>query len=357
MKIDLHFGKGVLTLPAAALDRIAGAGESELKVLLALGNPILREGFDPAELAGKLGLSAEQTLCAIEFWRGAGLLSKSEGGRVQPAAVVEKTPESAEAKTDEIKTAEASKPDTAPAKNGVSVTIVRSDDGMPHYTVDEINRIFAENDQLSGLIDECQNIFGKIFNPTEINRLMALSDYFKLDCEYILLLAYYCKKIGKASIPYLDKLARSLYNEGIDHVDSLGERLSEMEAAADLGNYYRTLTGMGKRVFTEKENRFVTQWVKWNVAPEVLKIAYEIAVNQTGAPSMPYTNKVLSNWKEAGYTTAEQVLKAIEEYKQKKEGKTAPVGAAPQSGSFATDEFFEAALKRSLAVYESAQNT
>ena len=356
MKIDLHFGKGVLTLPAAALDRIAGAGESELKILLALGDPILREGFDPAELAQKLGLSMEQTLCAIEFWRGAGLLSKTDGGRVQPAAV-QKVPEVAQAKPEAPKPADSPKPDTVPTKNGVSVTIVRSDDGMPHYTVDEINRIFAENGQLSGLIDECQNVFGKIFNPTEINRLMALNDYFKLDCEYILLLAYYCKKIGKASIPYLDKLARSLYNEGIDHVDSLSERLGEMEAAADLGNYYRTLTGMGKRVFTEKENRFVTQWVKWNIAPEVLKIAYEIAVNQTGAPSMPYTNKVLANWKEAGYTTAEQVQRAIEEYKAKKEGKNVPMGAAPANTSFATDEFFEAALKRSLAVYESTQNS
>ena len=117
------------------------------------------------------------------------------------------------------------------------------------------------------MIDECQNIFGKIFNPTEINRLMALTDYFRLDCEYVLLLAYYCKKIGKASIPYLDKLARSLYNEGIDQVDALGDRLGEMEAAADLGSYYRSISGAGKRAFTDKENRFLAQWVKWSISP------------------------------------------------------------------------------------------
>lgn len=352
MKIDLHYGTGVLTLPSAVLDRIAGAGERDLKVLLALGDPYIREDLNPTKLATKLGLPAEQVLCAIEYWRGAGLLSYTDididGEKIAPATVESAKTSPQEAVTEPV-TAEA-----APKKNGVSVTIVRSDDGMPHYTAEEIDRIFAKNGQLSGMIDECQNIFGKIFNPTEINRLMALNEYFGLDCEYILLLTYYCKKIGKASIPYLDKLARSFYNEGIDHVDTLGDRLGEMEAAADLGNYYRSLSGAGKRAFTEKENRFLGQWVKWNITPEVLKIAYEISVDNTGAPSMPYINKILSNWKEAGYTTAEQVKAAIEEYKQKKEGKAAGganVGSA--NNSFATDEFFEAALKRSLALYES----
>ncbi len=351
MKIDLHFGTGVLTIPASALDRIGRAGESELKVLLAMGDPAIRGGFESAELAKKLGLSPEQVLCAIEFWRGAGLLSRSEGAAAQSVS---------EKPTAEInqaaKPAESAKPvESAPQKNGASVTIVRSDDGMPHYTAEEINRIFEKNDHLSGMINECQNIFGKIFNPTEINRLMALTDYFGLDCEYILLLSYYCKKIGKPSVPYLDKLARSFYNEGIDHVDTLGDRLGEMEAAADLGSVYRSLSGAGKRAFTDKENRFLTQWVKWNISPDVLKIAYEISVDNTGAPSMPYINKVLSNWKEAGYTTAEQVRKAIEEYKQKKEGKA--VAMAPANSSFATDEFFEAALKRSLALFENADKS
>ena len=83
------------------------------------------------------------------------------------------------------------------------------------------------------------------------------------------------------------------------------------------------------------------------ISNEVMKLAYEVAVNSTGSPSMPYTNKVLSNWKEAGYTTAEQVKAAMEEYQQKKENK----GAAAQS-SFGTDEFFEAALRRSLALHD-----
>lgn len=351
VKIDLLFGTGVLNLPAAVLDRLATADEAELKVLIALGDAVTRAALDVDALAERLGLTPEAVEGALQFWRGAGVLKKSalesapaEAETAHPAPVTEAAPENPAP-------APASASDPVPVKTEppkASVTIVRSDDGMPHYTAEEIRRIFAENGELSGMIDECQNIFGKLFNPTEINKLMALSEYFRLDCEYILLLCYYCKKIGKTSIPYLDKLARSLYNEGIDSVDALGDRLGELEAAADLGSYYRTLSGAGKRSFTDRENKFLTQWAKWNIAPEVLKLAYEVAVDSTGAPSMPYTNKVLSNWKEAGYTTAEQVKAAMEEYKQKKESR----GGGTTQSSFATDEFFEAALKRSLALHE-----
>lgn len=347
MKIDLLFGSSILNLPAAALDRVANADEAELKVLIALGDASVRAALDVDALADRLALTPDAVEGALQFWRGAGILKKSgaksgSGEAASPKSTPTEAPRQAP-----VQAAPVQAPPAKAETPRASVTIVRSDDGTPHYTAEEIQRIFAENGELSGMINECQNIFGKIFNPTEVNKIMALSEYFRLDCEYILLLCYYCQKIGKASVPYLDKLARSLYNEGIDHVEALTERLAELESAVDLGGYYRTLCGAGKRAFTDRENKFLSQWVKWGISNEVLKLAYEVAVNSTGSPSMPYTNKVLSNWKEAGYTTAEQVKAAMEEYQQKKENK----GAAAQS-SFATDEFFEAALRRSLALHD-----
>lgn len=347
LKIDLLYGTEALTLPAAVLDKLPQADEAELKVLLALCDPATRIALDAEEVAERLGLSADAVMGAIQFWRGAGILKKSEL-KNQPAATVAvtavaETPEAVPAPVAEIPA-----PQELPR---ASVTIVRSDDGTPHYTAQEIDRIFAENGELSGMIDECQNIFGKLFNPTEVNKIMALTEYFRLDCEYVLLLCYYCKKIGKASVPYLDKMARSLYNEGIDNVDALGDRLGELEAAADLGGYYRTLSGAGKRSFTDRESKFLSQWVKWNISPDLLKLAYEVSVDATGAPSMPYINKVLSNWKEAGYTTADQVRTAMAEYKEKKENRTAAVSSG---STFDTDEFFEAALRRTLAMHENS---
>ncbi len=350
MKLSFQYGSGVLTLPGSVSKQLSDANEAELKVLLALAEVIGRkEEILPTEIAARMGLEEAAVLGAIEFWRGAGLLKKeTDAGRADcsasgltndPQVHIGSTDKSGQSLTQGVQV------NVRTGKDGRRVTVVQGDES-PHYTAEEIDRIFAENTQLSGMIDECQNILGKLFSPTEVNKLLALTEYYRLDFEYVVLLCYHCKKANKANVPYVDRLAKSLWQEGIVTTEALEERLAVMDAAADLGSYYRQLSGAGKRSFTEKEMKFLTQWSKWQLAPELLKLAYEVAVDNTGAPSMPYINKVLSNWQEAGYRTPEEVVAAMEAYKQKKEAK-----AAGKAGSFDTDEFFDAALARSLELH------
>lgn len=336
MKLTFLYGSSVLTLPAKALEKLNTASEGELRVLLKLAAVSGEREIDPTALAAELGMEESALLSAIAFWRGADLLTTDASSCPQPAAA-----ESAE-RTQTV----AVQVNTRTGKDGRKVTTVQSD-GMPHYTADEINRIFAENAQLSGMIDECQNILGKIFSPTETNKLLALTDYFRLEPEYVVLLCYHSKKVGRASIPYVDKLARSLWQEGIVTTEALEEKLALLADAADLGGTFRQLTGAGKQSFTEKQQKFLTQWAKWQISPALLKLAYEVAVDNTGSPSMPYINKVLSNWQEAGYKTPEEVAAAMEAYRQKKEAKA----AGDSVGSFNTDEFFDAALAHSLELH------
>lgn len=337
MKLSFQYGTGVLTLPEKVLEKINEAGAVELRVLLGLA--ACRGEVELSALASQLALDEVALHSAIAYWRGAGVLQ------------LDSAEQRASGGSDE---AQAAHSDARPGvqvnartgKDGRKVTTVQTDE-IPHYNAEEIARIFAENTQLSGMIDECQNILGKLFNPTEVNKLLALTDYFGLDFEYVLLLCYHCKKVGKASVPYVDKMARSLWQEGIVTTEALEERLALLSDAADLGNAFRRLSGAGKRSFTDREQKFFTQWSKWQITPDLLGAAYEVAVDNTGAPSMPYINKVLSNWHEAGYRTAEEVATAMEAYRQKKEAKA----AGEAVGSFNTDEFFDAALARSLELH------
>lgn len=344
MKLSFQYGTNVLTLPAKALEQLNTASPTELRVLLRLAACVGVGEISTAALAASLGIDEASVKGAIDFWRGAGILStdtSSTDASVCDASV-----------SDEAVGGEPTAPSVqVNARTGIDgrrVTTVQTDE-MPHYTGEEITRIFTENAQLSGMIDECQNILGKLFNPTEVNKLLALTEYYRLDFEYVVLLCYHCKKIGKASVPYVDKLAKSLWQEGIVTTEALEEKLALLSAAADLGSTFRQLSGAGKRSFTEREQKFFTQWTKWQVTPELLKLAYEVTVDNTGAPSMPYINKVLSNWQEAGYRTPVEVVAAMEAYKQKKEAKA----KGDSFSSFDTDEFFEAALNRTLEIHKN----
>ena len=60
-------------------------------------------------------------------------------------------------------------------------------------------------------------------------------------------------------------------------------------------------------------------------------------------------NKVLQNWYNSGYKTLDEVDNALAEYRRTHENGTT-------ESSFDTDEFFEAALRRSYGQMESAAN-
>lgn len=321
MKIRFQYGERVLNLPAKALERIADADAAELRFLLALSET----GGDPdlSDIAGRIGISEEDALRALNFWRGAGVLSADAD--VKPVAVSEHL-------TD----------------GGNKISVVHTGD-MPSYTGKEIERLFAENDRLRGLIDECQRLLSKMLSVNEINKIIGLCDYYRFSGDFILLLVKRCVEIGKGSVPYIVRTAISCYNRGIVTVEALEDKIRADDEYSAMEFTLRKLMGWGKRSLTEKEKRFVQNWTDWKIPDDMLTLVYEITVDATKGPSMPYMNKVLTSWREAGYKTAGDAKAAMEQYKQKK-------AAAAGGSSFDRDEFFEAAIRHSLEKHGKKEN-
>ena len=86
---------------------------------------------------------------------------------------------------------------------------------MPSYTTSELTAILEKRKDAAQLIDECQRVIGKIFNPHEIGVVLGLQDYLGLEGEYILILFDHCSRMGKKSLQYIKKRAFTLYDEGI----------------------------------------------------------------------------------------------------------------------------------------------
>ena len=101
---------------------------------------------------------------------------------------------------------------------------------------------------------------------------------------------------------------------------------------------------MGRRALTEKEAQFIRNWsVKFGYGQDIITRAYEITVNNTKGASMDYANAVMENWYKSGLTTLEAVDESLAARKAEKKS----ADAKNSVSSFDTDDFFEAALKRS----------
>ncbi|MBR6769095.1 MAG: DnaD domain protein [Clostridia bacterium] len=330
MTIAVEYGRGVVALPEAVLSYIDKASPLALRLfLLLVSDRSLRENFSLADAAKDFAVTPQEMEQALNFWVNAGLISFSSDEVKEEKRTAKKPKLSVSAKT---------------AENGESVTVVTS--GMPNYTGKEIEAMMQGDESLALLVEECQRIAGKMFGVHEITRLLGMADYLRFDHDSILLLFAYAGKIGKCSVAYVEKMATSLVNEGITSYGEVEAYLSAKEKQHTLEGIVRKLAGVSQRAFSAKEKKFLAKWGELAFSESLLTLAYEVTVDNTGAFSFPYMNKVLLNWHEAGYTTAEEVNAAIASYREKKE--------ETRDSSFDVDEFFEAALKRGHMMIDNA---
>ena len=339
-----NYQQEVLVLPASILN--AGADGVQLRVLLWLASDpsLLRKVRQLAKLAD---CTADEARAAIRFWQEAGIITVDGEGEAIPAMASAETAPTTE-KTEETKPKK-------PAR-----TLLRRADELPTYTSTELADLLEARASVRILVDEAQRMLGKLFNPSELNILVGMLDYLSLSEESILLLLAHCKRIGKTNLRAIEKYAYSLVDRGITEPAALEEEICVLEELHSFEGEIRTLFGMKSRALTEREAKMLRAWRSFGYGIEIVRLAYELTVNATSDPSLPYANAILERWNAEGLRTEEEIRASIEasagdaegprgqrNRKGGKGGKTASV--KPSLGnSFDTDDFFEAALQRSF---------
>lgn len=331
MIISLVYGTGVTVLPVNAAQYIDKATKKDMKVLFALSSLNGRAGTEK-ELIGLIcdicGLDEASVGASLSFWRGTGLIEAEED-------LTEKK-QDGQSKEKNLP-AEPAQASSAPGEKPDKKLLPA--DELPNYTTAELNGILNDRIEAAQLIDECQGLMGKMFNPHEVSIILGLLDYLKLDSEYIIILFDYCSRIGKKSLHYIRKLAFSLYDEDITETEELRLHIKKLEAVSEAESEIRRLFGMKSRALTTREKKFITSWVSvFGYGTDMIKKAYEITVDSTHEASLAYANAILERWNSEGIRTPEQVDAAKKD--------KLPAG---NNGSFDTDRFFEAALQRSFS--------
>ena len=311
IKITPQYGTRVAVVPVPADGSLwKNATRDQLALLLVL----MAEGeCTPEELCEKSGVSEKNLEDALQYWVEAGILFV-EG--IHSAAV---------------------------RSGGYRATVSKRPDRaaeLPHYNTDEAAKYLESHPAASNLIDCCQQELGKIFNTSEAEIVIGLLDYLSLDPEYILLLFAHSAKRGMKSLRYIEKMAITLHDAGIVTYDQLDLHLKKADRVGQVEYALRDLFGIGKRALIKREREAFFRWVaEWEMPLDVITRAYEITVGSTKEPSVPYTNAILEKWHAKGLTT----LEAVEE----EEAQRTPSSGKSAMGNFDTDDFFEAALRRS----------
>ncbi len=339
--MKLNFGQEVLVLPGSVLSNLhADAVHFRVLLLLASDLSLLQK---PKQLAKLADCDEKQLQSVLNFWQDCGVLAASETEAVPVVAKI--TP------------AVQSEP-SSPKK-----PLLHRADALPNYTSTEIAELLEKRANVRSLMTEVQQIIGKIFNFADVNILVGMLDYLGLCEESILLLFAHCKRIGKTNMRAIEKYAYKLVDRDILTPEALETEFRTVEALHTFEGQIRALFGLKSRALTVKEENMLRAWVSYGYDIEIVRLAYEITVNATHEASLPYTNSILERWNADGLHTKAEIERVLEEQKQAKEekaksaknsksaksSKSATNGAPALGNSFDTDDFFEAALRRSFS--------
>lgn len=306
--VNLGSWNSVFAVPCSVVDKnLKLAGSVQLKVLLwtlrHAGQP-----FQVQDVAGALGIDPADVKDAMQYWQEAGLFSAEESS----ANALPPQPQIQNAPKPETSAANAATPESAKTRR------VLSRPQKPDTKF--VAKRMEESTEISCLMQSAQQILGRLISGGESATLLMIHDEFGLPSDVIAMLLQYAASIGKANMRYIEKMAMNWADEEINTHEKAEEKLRRLAECRQAWRKVEQAIGMPHRVPSTKEEAFANTWVnEWNFGSDMIREAYDRAVDAIGKFSASYMNRILERWKKANIST---VLEAEREKMERMAART-----------------------------------
>ncbi len=194
-------------------------------------------------------------------------------------------------------------------------------DEMPqtHSEVSDIKQALVQNTALSELCLVAEATYGKTLSDNELQILYWLHEELGLGAEVILMVIEYCISINKSNMKYVERVAITWKENGIDTIEKANEYInSEIEKKTVFYNIRKTF-GILNRPLTELEEQYLVKWHnEWNMSEAMILLAYNYCIMQTNKLSYQYMDTIIKNWFDSKIMTVEDAKAQNETYKDGK---------------------------------------
>ena len=249
-----------VAVPQLVFSRLDQLKAEDLKVALCLlesGSP------DAGAIAARLGLPVHTVEISLAFWAGAGLLG-TDGEIAPPVA-----------------------------------------QRMPRLTAKEVVACAQQDENISLLVHEAQNILGRTLSPSESAVLVTLYAQDKLPIDMILpVMSHYAAR-GKREVRYLEKILLSWREEGVCDGHGAERRLAILEKREGYEQEVAGLLGMKEAGFTAGERTLIARWYEdFGYDRTMIEAA---SLRAGDKRTVRYISGILKKWHAAGYRTPAQL--------------------------------------------------
>ena len=186
---------------------------------------------------------------------------------------------------------------------------------LPEYSAAEISQLDREDPGFAAVLQEAARIIGRELSGNDLRVLCGIYKHLALPPEVILeLLNYvgevYRNKFGESRRPSARAIEKEAYtwaNLELLTLERAEDYLCRRRLRqSELGRLQARL-GLQGRDLSPSERRYLESWLDMGFGEEVIAIAHDRTVTNTGALRWPYMNKILLSWHEKGLRSPEEI--------------------------------------------------
>ncbi len=296
---------GMTLVPDEFIDYYMPRANGEfVKIYLYLLRSTHRENADPtlSSLADAFSCTEKDILRALRYWENAGLLKLKFHGRekeleritllpIQPnLTATQNDPDLANPMDAVTEPEPAEKPDRKPAQ----ISSAR------------VKELKSDEDAKEILFFTAQYI-GHPLSTTDMRRILYFYDELHFSVDLIDYLVEYCVLHDGRNMNYIEKVGLAWKEEGLTTVKAAKEYNNTWKKR--YFDIFRAFGIRGRNPIPD-EIKIMDKWLgTYNFPPELIKEAASRTVKQTGQPSFPYADRILSDWYDAHVQSLADVSK------------------------------------------------
>ena len=177
-------------------------------------------------------------------------------------------------------------------------------EAQPKKRPENLAAIIEADKSLSDMYAVSQEILGKTISGQDMETLYWFYSELKMSPEAILLLLEHCVSKGKTRMSYIEKVAVSWNEMGLNNAENVALYIKNEEQKTGFLYSIRKIMGIADRNLSQIEENYLTKWHDdLGMNEEMIALAYEYCIIQTAKLSFPYMDKIIARWAKSDIRT------------------------------------------------------
>lgn len=268
---------------------------------------------------------------AIRYWEKEQIISVVRSDKTTISSILFVMPQESVIATSE----KANDPELPPVVED-RTTIEKTTIHKPNYSDAQIKQL-TEMEEVKWIMNTVERLLERLLKPADVQLVLFLYESVGFSAELIFYLYEYCISKNKRNVSYIEAVAISWAENGINTVEK-----AEQTTSAYNNNYNAVNKAFGlNRAPGTIEKRYMHRWFhEYGFDIQIIEEACNRTMLATAKPDFKYADKILETWKKNGVSCLKDIT-ALDEIHAKKSAINAAnkLTAATKQTATSTNKF------------------